>query len=147
MIESVRRFRVLCADDDEDDALMAHDALSEVEPNCRFHHVDDGETLLARLHACGAGPDQDPWPDLILLDLNMPGRTGTEALAEIRANRETEGLPVVILSTSDDAADISESYRRGANGYIVKPRDYDGWISMMRSLGQYWFHTVRLPEK
>lgn len=145
--EPVRRYRVLFADDDEDDALMAGDALADVDPACAFSHVEDGEALLAHLGACGSGPDQTAWPDLVLLDLNMPGRHGAEILAEIRNDRRLSGLPVVILSTSDAAADITECYRLGASGYIVKPRDYQGWISNMRSVVQYWFHTVRLPEK
>jgi len=103
---------VLMADDDPDDCLFVKDALSETRVAKDFHCVEDGQELLKYLRREGKYADRSlfPYPDLILLDLNMPGKDGLEALTEIKADPDFRTIPVVILTTSRDEKDIAGSY-------------------------------------
>ena len=93
--------------------------------------VTDGVEAMEFLHRKGVYPDA-PRPDIILLDLNMPRKDGREVLAEIRANRSLTGIPVVILTTSQDEADILNTYDQFANGYIVKPVDLEQFFTIIK---------------
>ena len=84
-------------------------------------------------------------PDILLLDLNMPRKDGREALAEIKADPNLRGIPIVVLTTSKADEDIVRSYDLGANSYITKPVDFDGLVEALKTLGRYWFEIVELP--
>ena len=147
--ESPARYvTILMADDDEDDCLLAKEALAENRLANNLYFVNDGEELLDYLHNRGKFEDraQNPRPGLILLDLNMPRKDGREALREIKADPELKSIPVVILTTSKEEEDIVRSYNLGANSFISKPVSFDGLIDVMRSLGEYWFGIVELPQ-
>ena len=91
-------------------------------------------------------PDSAPAPDLILLDLNMPKKNGREVLNEIRADERLSRIPVVVLTTSAQEADILRSYDLGCNSYIQKPVDIGQFVDSVRQLGMYWFEVVTLPK-
>ena len=135
---------ILMADDDEDDCLMVRDALAEIHLTSEFRTVEDGEVLMNSLYRRGRFKDE-PRPDLILLDLNMPRKDGREALEEIKRDPDLRSIPVVILTTSDSETDIMRCYELGGNAYIRKPATYDGLVEMMRAICTYWFQVVRLP--
>ncbi len=84
-------------------------------------------------------------PDIILLDLNMPRMDGRELLAEIKADPKLRRIPVVILTTSKSEEDIIRTYDLHANCYITKPVDLDQFITIVRSVEDFWFSIVKLP--
>ncbi|MEP0760435.1 response regulator [Trichocoleus sp. DQ-A2] len=140
---------ILMADDDEDDRLLAKDALEECRLANDLHFVVDGEDLMDYLYHRGKYTQliKSPRPGLILLDLNMPKKDGREALQEIKADPELRPIPVVVLTTSKAEEDIYRSYGLGANSYIAKPVTFESLVSVMKALGKYWFEIVELPLK
>ena len=138
---------LLLADDDPDDRLLVKDALDEGRLVVDLRQVEDGEELMDYLHRRGkyAEPNSSPHPDLILLDLKMPKKSGHQALEEIKANPELRGIPVVILTTSKAEEDVVRSYDLGANSVMVKPPAFRALIEAMQTLERYWFEFVTLP--
>lgn len=109
-------------------------------------HCETGDDALDYLR--GTGSFADPRPDtpcLILLDLNLPGTDGREVLSEIKADPDLKSIPVVVMTSSRDQTDIDSCYRQGANSYIVKPVDLNGFIQAIARLRDYWFQIVLLP--
>ena len=109
---------------------------------------EDGDSALDYLHRRGryAGPEPAPRPGVILLDLNLPGTDGREVLQEIKGDEELRQIPVIVLTTSTDDRDVTACYRAGANSYIQKPVDMDGFIRAIERLNGYWFEVVVLPK-
>jgi CheY-like chemotaxis protein len=138
---------ILMADDDDDDRLLAQDALTESQIPGSIHFVQNGEELLDYLWHRGKyqAPASSPRPGLILLDLNMPRKDGREALREIKTDPELRRIPVVVLTTSKADTDIAVIYDLGANSFISKPFQFEALVSVMKTLGHYWFQTVELP--
>jgi CheY-like chemotaxis protein len=138
---------ILMADDDDDDRLLARDALTESNTGGSLRFVKDGEELMDYLWRRGKYQDaaDAPRPELILLDLNMPLKDGREALREIKGDPELKRIPVVVLTTSKADTDIGAIYELGANSFITKPFQFEALVSVMKSLGHYWFETVELP--
>jgi CheY-like chemotaxis protein len=137
---------ILIAEDDPDDQLLTREALEESRINNTVCFVNDGQELLDYLrHRGWYAAQPPPRPDLILLDLNMPRKDGREALAEIKADPALRSIPVIILTTSKADEEIQRAYDLGANSFIVKPVTFDGLVSAVRVLAQYWFSIVRLP--
>jgi CheY-like chemotaxis protein len=138
---------ILMADDDEDDRMLAREALEECRLANNLHFVEDGEELMDYL--CHRGQysisANSPRPGLILLDLNMPRKDGREALQEIKADPDLRQIPIVILTTSQAEEDIYRTYDLGANSYITKPVTFESLVDVMKALGRYWFEIVELP--
>jgi CheY-like chemotaxis protein len=109
---------------------------------------EDGEEALDYLHRRGAyaAPEKSPRPGVVLLDLNLPGTDGRQVLAEIKAADRLKDIPVVVLTTSSDERDIKACYQAGANSYIQKPVDIDGFVKAIERLNGYWFEVVILPR-
>ncbi|MBC7952575.1 MAG: response regulator, partial [Rhodospirillaceae bacterium] len=87
-----------------------------------------------------------PRPDVILLDLNLPGRSGHEILEEMKADRSLRGIPVVVLSTSEAERDVLKSYQLGANSFISKPMDIEDFARAIHAVQDYWFRLAKLPD-
>jgi two-component system, response regulator len=140
---------ILLADDDEEDRMLACDALAESRLSNRIYSVTDGEDLMDYLHRSGkyAPPADAPRPGLILLDLNMPRKDGREALREIKADPHLRQIPVLVMTTSSAREDISHSYDSGASSFICKPVTFEGLIEVMKALGRYWLEIVELPQQ
>lgn len=138
---------ILLADDDEEDRMLAADAMRESRVANDLRFVEDGEELLDYLYKRGPydGIDAAPTPGLILLDLNMPRKDGREALKEIKADPDLRRIPVVVLTTSKAEEDIYRTYDLGANSFITKPVSFDGLVAVMRDIGRYWIEIVELP--
>jgi len=149
MTAQPRPIALLMADDDEEDRLLAQDALHEARLSNNMYFVENGEDLMDFLYHRGRYSDAKafPRPGLILLDLNMPRKDGREALREIKADPDLRRIPVVILTTSKAEEDIVRSYDLGASGYITKPVSFEGLVSIMKALTRYWFEIVELPEE
>ncbi|MFN8334207.1 MAG: response regulator [Cyclobacteriaceae bacterium] len=110
---------ILLVEDDADDRMLFTEALYELTADVRLRtasHCDDGIDSLIKPH--------DELPDLVVMDINMPGKNGLECLEDIRKHSRLYTLPVVILSTDTDESVIEDAYRRGANFYISKPNSF-----------------------
>jgi CheY-like chemotaxis protein len=140
---------ILLADDDADDRMFARDALAESRLANDLRMAEDGEELMDYLHRRGkfANPEDSPWPGVILLDLNMPRKDGREALKEIKADRRTRRIPVVVLTTSKAEEDVYRTYDLGVSSFITKPITFDGLVNVMKTLGKYWIEIVDLPPR
>ena len=145
--DSLTSFVILMADDDEDDRMLAQDALRESGTRATLQFVSDGVELLAHLHQAAKPDGENPIPDLLLLDLNMPRLDGRAALVEIKNHPRLRKLPIVVLTTSSAPDDIDACYAGGANSYITKAVTFQGLVDTMRNLGHYWAETVQLPSK
>lgn len=138
---------ILMADDDDDDYLLTKKALEESKLLNTLIRVKDGEELLDYLHARGEFAQNAVRPGVILLDLNMPRKDGREALKEIKSDPELSGIPIVIFTTSKAEEDIYRSYQLGSNSFITKPVTFENLITVMKTLGTYWFEIVELPAE
>jgi CheY-like chemotaxis protein len=109
---------------------------------------EDGDNALDFLHRRGRyeNPEESPRPGVILLDLNLPGTDGREVLTEIKQDDQLKLIPVIVLTTSNDARDVDSCYQAGANSYIQKPVDMEGFIRAIERLKGYWFEVVVLPQ-
>ena len=108
----------------------------------QLHVAEDGESALAFLR-----DDARPRPDLVLLDLNLPGIDGREVLEQIKGDPALAQIPVVILTTSRSEQDILAAYQNHTNCYIVKPLDLQQFIDVVHQIQQFWFTVVALPPK
>ena len=140
---------ILVADDDADDRMLIEDAFSESKLQNPLHFVEDGEQLLAYLKRdCEYADMHDqPYPGVILLDLNMHRMDGRTALAKIKEDKDLCRIPVVVLTTSKAEEDILRTYNLGVNSFITKPVTFDGLVQVARSIGEYWIQIVALPPE
>jgi CheY-like chemotaxis protein len=135
---------ILLIEDNPGDVRLTKEALNEGKVLNKLHVVEDGMEALAFLNQEGNYSDA-PRPGLILLDLNLPKKDGRDVLAEIKTNGDLKRIPVVVLTTSHSEEDILKSYDLDANCYITKPVDLDQFISVVRSINEFWLSIVRLP--
>ena len=135
---------ILLADDDADDRLLVHEAFEENHLINVLETVEDGEELLDYLYQRGKFTEAAR-PNLILLDLNMPRKSGLEALREIKLDADLRRIPVIVLTTSKAEEDILRSYDLGVNSFIVKPVTFDSLVTLIKALDSYWFQIVQLP--
>lgn len=141
--DPAKPINVLLVEDDEGDVVLTREAFNDYLQN-RLDVVGDGTAALAFLRKEPPYTDA-PNPDLILLDLNLPGRDGREILAEIKADERISHIPVVILTTSAAEEDVLGSYRAHANAYVTKPVELDGFIAAIRQIDHFFVSVVRLP--
>jgi CheY-like chemotaxis protein len=140
-----RPAEVLLAEDNDDDVELTRQGFKRTKLLLNLHRVTNGEECLAFLRKQGEYVDA-PTPDLILLDLNMPKVSGSQVLAEMENDESLRGLPVVVLTTSDEAEEIKALYKLHCNSYIVKPIDFSQFLNVVRSIAEYWFTVVVLPK-
>lgn len=136
---------ILMAEDNDADVRLAEEALSEGKISNKIYRVKDGLETMAFLRKQPPYGDV-PRPDILLLDLNMPRMDGREVLTEIDKDESLRGLPVVVLTTSEAEKDIVKSYRLKASCYVTKPVDFEQFIEVVRSIENFWFTVVSLPE-
>ncbi|MEZ4827695.1 MAG: response regulator [Bacteroidia bacterium] len=139
---------ILYAEDDPNDIALCKAAREEAQVQFEFRFVLDGLQLMDYLGRKGKFADtlKFPSPELILLDLSIPGKSGQECLREIKQNPETRAIPVVIFSTCNEASVIRTMYESGAASYIVKPMHFLELIEVWETLDRYWFKTSILPD-
>lgn len=141
---SVRPIEILLVEDSPADVRLTIEALRDAKVRNNLHVVSDGVEALAFLTRQGRYADAVR-PDLILLDLNLPKKTGVEVLESIKEDDILKTIPVVILTTSEAEQDIIRSYQLHANCYISKPVDLDQFITVVRSIEDFWLTIVKLP--
>lgn len=138
------RHTVLLVEDNPDDAELALHALRKNAVVGEVKLARDGAIALQMLHG-DAHATPEPLPDLVLLDLKLPKVPGIDVLRAIRADRRTQLLPVVVLTSSREDRDLAASYEAGANSYIRKPVDFDAFVATVRDLGLYWLVLNEAP--
>jgi two-component system, chemotaxis family, response regulator Rcp1 len=142
--QTARPIEVLLVEDNPGDVRLTMEAMRESKVLVNLSVAPDGEEALAFLRK--EGPHHAaPRPDLMLLDLNLPKKDGREVLAEIKADTDLRRIPVVVLTTSRAEEDILRTYNLHANCFITKPVDLDQFITVVGSIGEFWFSVVRLP--
>jgi two-component system response regulator len=137
---------ILLAEDSDADAEMTLRALRKSNIGNVVHRVRDGQEALDFLARTGAyaGASPSRHLKLVLLDLKMPKVDGAEVLRQLRANQMFRTLPVVVMTSSNEERDISQSYLLGANSYVVKPIDFTQFASTVVEIGLYWIVTNRV---
>lgn len=141
-----RPVEILLVEDSPTDVLITREALAEVKVFNTLHVVEDGVEALAFLRREGryAGA---PRPGLIILDLNLPRKSGREVLAEIKTDPDLQVIPVVVLTTSQAEEDVVKAYGLHANCYVVKPMDFVRFVEVVRAIPEFWFSIVTLPRE
>ncbi|MBM4439805.1 MAG: response regulator [Candidatus Rokubacteria bacterium] len=140
----MRAAQILVVDDNADDRRFASEALAAGALRSEVSTAEDGDEALALLRREGRYATA-PRPDLILLDLHMPGKSGFDVLAEIRRDPGLRAIPVIVLSGSTDAGDVRSSYDGCASSYIAKPADLDAYDAVVAAIEQFWLTTASLP--
>ncbi len=135
---------VLLVEDNPGDVRLTREALRSSRRPANLTVVGDGVEAMSFLHQEGQH-NRAPRPDLILLDLNLPRKSGSEVLAEIKTDDRLRRIPVVILTTSRTTRDIARSYDLHANCYIAKPVDLDQFVAVVRAIEHFWMTLVELP--
>lgn len=140
---------ILLVEDNPDDVSIAMSALRQHAPSHEVIVVSDGADARDFLNAVGEFAHRDvcEMPDLILLDMKLPKVGGMEVLRAMRADERTRGVPVVVLTSSDEEEDVSKAYSGGANSYIRKPVNFDAFAQTIREVLRYWLTVNRPPPK
>jgi two-component system, chemotaxis family, response regulator Rcp1 len=139
-----RPVEILLVEDNPGDARLTREAFKEACVASHLSVVGDGVDALAFLRRQGKFAAAAR-PDMILLDLNLPKKSGLEVLADVKIDAELRRTPVVILSTSQAEQDITRSYDLYANCYITKPVNLEEFIAVVKSIEEFWLATVQLP--
>jgi CheY-like chemotaxis protein len=137
---------VLLVEDNPGDAELTSIALAESNLSVNLSVVSDGEAALTFLHRQHKYANA-PYPDLVLLDLNLPKLSGHEVLAAVKVDEKLRRIPIVVLTTSISEEDILSAYDRHANCYIQKPVSFDRFSQVIQSIENFWFNVVKLPPR
>jgi CheY-like chemotaxis protein len=144
-----RPFDILLIEDNPADVEITIEAFRRSHKGNRVFICRDGEEALDYLFQRGrhAKIAAAPRPDLILMDLNLPRKSGVEVLAEIKKNEHLKDIPVVVLTTSDRDEDVTSCYKYGANCYLTKPVQFDDCVKLISDIQQYWLELSKLPPR
>ena len=137
---------VLVVEDNIGDVVLIKDAMERSGIETNLNVADDGDMAMAYLQREGQFTDATR-PDLIILDLNLPGKNGREVLAEIKADDTLKAIPVIVFTTSDAASDIGMAYSLGANCYLTKPMDLESYTDVVIAIDRFWFKLAKLPPR
>jgi len=147
MIEGAgKAIDILLVEDNPGDVRLAREALKESKVYNNIFVVEDGVEAMDFLRRNGKYRGM-PRPDLILLDLNLPRKSGREVLAEVKADDNLKCIPVVVLTVSRDEEDILKAYNLHANCYVSKPIDFQQFVKITKSIEDFWLTIVKLPPK
>ena len=138
--------QILLVEDSPGDVRLTQEAFRDANRSIRLHVAVDGVEAMAFLRREGVHVDA-PRPDFILLDLNLPKMDGRQVLALIKQDDNLRTIPTVILTTSEEKADIAKSYQLQANCFLTKPVQLEAFESLVRSINDFWLTTVRLPRQ
>lgn len=137
---------ILLVEDDPADVLMTREAFEHHHIASPLHVAGDGVEAMEFLYRRGRYRDA-PRPGLVLLDLNLPRKDGREVLGEIKRNPALRTIPVVVLTTSEAAADIVGCYDLHANAYVAKPVDFGDFVEVVGKIDEFWSGVVNLPVR
>jgi two-component system, chemotaxis family, response regulator Rcp1 len=138
--------QVLLVEDSPGDVRLTQEAFRDAETPIKLHVVSDGAQAMDFLRRQGSHAEA-PRPDLILLDLDLPGMDGREVLALVKGDDSLKAIPTVILTSSDLDVDVANSYRLRANCYFRKPIQLDAYEALVRSISDFWLTKAQLPPQ
>ncbi len=141
-----RPFEILLVDDNPGDVRLTREALRGNQGERTLHVVPDGDEGLAFLRRQGRH-EAAPRPDLVLLDLNLPGKDGREFLREMKEDPSFREIPVVVFTSSAAPVDVRQCYQRHANCFVKKPLDFEGFARAIQSIEGFWFRLAKLPSR
>jgi two-component system, chemotaxis family, response regulator Rcp1 len=141
-----RPVQILIVEDNPADARLVREVMRDSKVLNEIHWVPDGVEALAFLRGQGKYADA-PRPNLIFLDLNMPRKDGREVLAEVKADDRLKRIPIVVMTSSQAEEDVARAYDQHANCYVRKPIDFDQFHLVVKTLENFWFATVELPNQ
>ncbi len=142
---TIEPITILLVEDSPSDVLLTQEALRDAKIANELHVASDGEEAMAALRREGAHAE-DPRPDIVILDLNLPRKDGREVLREIKGDDDLRTIPVIVLTTSSSERDVFEAYDNYVNCYLTKPIDFEEFIDVVRSMEHFWVSVVRLPS-
>ena len=131
-----KRQKMLLVEDNDHDAFFVENAMKNIGADADITHVHDSDGAVPAI--------EEDRPDLILLDLNMPGMNGHDILKLLKNDDATRDIPVVVFSSSEDPKDIADCYAEFANAYVVKPHTLEGYDRFAMNVTNFWFETARL---
>lgn len=139
---------ILLVEDNPEDLELAQRALRKANLTNRIHIARDGAEALEFIFCEGphAGRSIEDSPKVVLLDLKLPKVDGLEVLRRLKSDPRTRSIPVVVLTSSKEQSDLVESYHLGVNSYIVKPVNFEGFVSAVQQLGMYWLLLNQAPK-
>lgn len=142
----MRRPVILIADDDANDRFLMQTAFAHIGVSEAVFTVDDGASAIEYLEGGGQYADRKrfPFPNLLLLDLNMARTNGFEFLRYIRSHPTLMVIPTIVFTSSEDMKDIKQAYLLGANSYLIKAKTFDGLCDQFKFIYGYWMR-VRVP--
>ncbi|HWF61175.1 MAG TPA: response regulator [Nitrospira sp.] len=143
--ELVKPVEILLVEDNPGDVRLTKEALKEAKVINHLTVLKDGVEALTFLRREGQYANA-PRPHLILLDLNLPKKDGREVLAEIKDDEKLKRIPVVVLTTSQNEQDVLKTYNLHANCYVTKPVDLEQFITVVKSIEDFWLGIVVLPK-
>lgn len=135
----MNKVNVLLVEDNPGDVRLIREALKDAEPSINITVAPDGLEAMRILNSTVKPPN------LIILDLNLPRKSGQEVLKEVKADQKLKMIPIVILTTSSSREDINETYENRVNAFITKPIDLDKFIRVINSLQDFWLNNATLP--
>jgi CheY-like chemotaxis protein len=141
-----RPIEILLVEDNPGDIRLTQETARETKVFSNMHVVTNGLDAMAFLHREGRFGDV-PRPDLILLDLNMPGMDGREVLRRVKSDATLRRIPVVIVTSSQAEEDVLRAYNLQANCYVTKPVDLDQFIKVVKNIESFWLTIVKLPNE
>lgn len=143
--ETMKPVEILLVEDSPGDIRLTKEGLKESKVHTSLHVVTDGVEAMSFLRKEGKYANV-PYPDVILLDLNLPKKDGREVLAEIKSDEKLRKIPVVVMTISKAEEDVCRAYGLHANCYIVKPIDFNQFITVVKAIENFWFTIVKLPN-
>jgi two-component system, chemotaxis family, response regulator Rcp1 len=143
-LDAVRPLRILVVDDSPSDVRLIREALRDSPVDVTLVVARDG--VEATDYLCKTLVGQFTRPDLIILDLNLPRKSGREVLAEIKSDLRLKQIPVIVMTSSSASEDVTYAYSLNANSYITKPGDLAEYLRVVRAIQVFWFNAARLPE-
>lgn len=137
--------QVLLIEDNPGDVVMIQEAFADIGFAHHLYEIQTGEAGLDFLFR-RSEYRQAPRPDIVLLDLNLPGLSGMEVLETIKGDERLRIIPVLVLTTSNNEQDILGCYQRAGNCHIVKPTDFGSYVAIARQIESFWFGLVKRPS-
>ena len=146
-MEKIKPATILLVEDDPGDQKLITVSLKNQKIGNKVYTADSGEEAMDFLYLRGKYSHETSRPDLVLLDLNMPGMGGKEFLRQIKGDEKMKSIPVIILTSSDSDDDIIDTYNLHASGYVKKPVKLEDFKRVMKQINEYWFVICRLPPR
>lgn len=143
-VEPARPLRILVVEDSPSDVRLLKEAFKEASVSLRMTAVSDGVEAMAYLTRMVSG--LEPRPDLMILDLNLPRKSGREVLAEIKNDERLRSLPVLVMTSSNSEDDVAVAYRFGADSFTTKPSGLAEYLPIVRAIENFWLLSERLPH-